>query len=205
MLYLMFLLGVYDQATSQRVGSETLLKILVIRALSPMADAVGSLPALMSPLVMVLCTLLVVAGGTMLWLALRVYKLEGTLKTNSTLLDVLGIPQKLSKSPSAEGEGEESESEDEDHEDSPATRYRRYMDAEDMGHVSDPDERCRLHYDVEENSPRFQQQLDQMHALRVRLHRLEAEWDDETQLANDMDAMHNLEMQIIEVSVMLLR
>jgi hypothetical protein len=60
------------------------------------------------------------------------------------------------------------------------------MDAEHMSHLSDPDEWCRLHYGVDEDSSRFQEQLDEMHAaLRVRLHSLEAKWD-ETQLANDM-------------------
>ena len=71
--------------------------------------------------------------------------------------------------------------------------------------MSDPDEWCRLHYGVDEDNPKFQQQLDDMHAaLRARLHRLEAEWD-EAELANDLDAEHNLEMQIIEVNTLLPR
>ena len=115
------------------------------------------------------------------WLALRVYTLEGTLRMNRTLVDVLGVLQKNLKSPSAEvkGEGGESELEDDDEfDETPRPRHQRYMDAEDMSHVSDPDEWSRLHYGVDEGNPRFQQQLDDMHAaLRARLHRLEAEWE----------------------------
>ena len=115
------------------------------------------------------------------WLALRVYTLEGTLRMNRTLVDVLGVLQKNLKSPGAEVKGEDGESEiedDDEFDETPRTRHRRYMDAEDMSHVSDPDEWSRLHYGVDEGNPRFQQQLDDMHAaLRARLHRLETEWE----------------------------
>jgi len=233
----MFLLGVYDQTVSHCVGSETyerltsqsfvadsikqlrstgpstgasktLLKVLLVSALSPMADAWGAHSTSMPPLAMFLFTLLVVAFSTILWLALRVYSLEGTLRMNRTLVDVLGVLQKNLKSPGAEVKGEDGESEiedDDEFDETPRTRHRRYMDAEDMSHVSDPDEWCRLHYGVDEDSPRFQQQLDDMHAAhRARLHRLEAEWD-EAELANDLDAKHSLEMQIIEVNALLPR
>ena len=108
---------------------------------------------------------------------------------NSTLLDVLGVLQKnlkLDFATKVEGEGGESESGEDDCDEIPRKRHRRYMDAEDMSHVSDPDEWCQMHYGVSGGSLRFQQQLDEMHnALRTRLHRLEAEWD-EAELANDL-------------------
>jgi hypothetical protein len=102
-----------------------------------MADAWEAHSTSMSPLVMFLRTLLVVAFGT-LWLALRVYALEGTLRMNRTLVDVLGVLQKNLKSPSAEvkGEGGESELEDDDEfDETPRPRHQRYMDAEDMSRV----------------------------------------------------------------------
>ena len=104
-----------------------------------------------------------------------------------------------------EGEGGESESGEDDLDETPRTRHQRYMDAEDMSHVSDPDEWCRMHYGVNKDSPRFQQNLDEMHAaLRTRLHRLEAEWD-EAELANDYGAMQVLEAQIVETNSLLPR
>ena len=99
-----------------------------------------------------------------------------------------------------EGEGGESESGEDDLDETPRTRHQRYMDAEDMSHVW-----CRMHYGVNKDSPRFQQNLDEMHAaLRTRLHRLEAEWD-EAELANDYGAMQVLEAQIVETNSLLPR
>jgi hypothetical protein len=58
--------------------------------------------------------------------------------------------------------------------------------------------------------PRFddcgeERELGEMHAaLRTRLERLEHEWE-QAQVLNDLEAMHQLELQIMEVSAMLPR
>jgi hypothetical protein len=50
-----------------------------------------------------------------------------------------------------------------------------------------------------------ERELGEMHAaLRTRLERLEREWE-EAQTLNDLETMHQLELQIMEVSAMLPR
>ena len=106
MLYLMFLLGVYDQGCSQRVGSDmydrvtsesfiaasvkqlrstglptgtckSLLKVLLVSALSPVTEAMES-SSRTSPMVIFLFTALMIACGIIFWLGLRVHQLKGS-------------------------------------------------------------------------------------------------------------------------------
>ena len=232
MLYLMFLLGVYDQGCSQRVGSETydrltsetliassvnqlratglptgtcksLLRVLLVSALSPMADAMG-LSSKTSPVVVLLLTMLVIAFGVIFWLGLRVHRLQGSLNMKSTLLEVMKVLHDNLKLKDLEGE-ESEESSDDEMEESPNARRQRYQNAEDMSQVSDPDEWCEMHYGPRFDDYGVERELGEMHAaLRTRLERLEREWE-EAQTLNDLETMRQLELQIMEISAMLPR
>jgi hypothetical protein len=74
-----------------------------------------------------------------------------------------------------------------------------------MSQVSDPDEWCEMHYGPRFDDYGVERELGEMHAaLRTRLERLEREWE-EAQTLNDLETMHQLELQIMEVSAMLPR
>ena len=232
MLYLMFLLGVYDQGCSQRVGSETydqvtseafvaasvkqlratglptgtcksLLKVLLVSAWSHVTEAMES-SSQTSPLVLFLITMLVIACGIIFWLGLRVHRLQGSLSMKSTLLEVMKVLHDNLKLKDIEGE-ESEESSDDEAEESPNARLQRYQNAEDMSQVSAPDGWRELHHGPRYNDDGVGRELDEMHAaLRTRLERLECKWD-EAQVLNDLDTMHHLELQIMEVSALLPR
>jgi hypothetical protein len=168
-----------------------------------MADAMG-LSSKTSPVVVLLLTMLVIAFGVIFWLGLRVHRLEGSLNMKSTLLEVMKVLHDNLKLKDLEGE-ESEESSDDEMEESPNARRQRYQNAEDMSQVSDPDEWCEMHYGPRFDDCGVERELGEMHAaLRTRLERLEHEWE-QAQVLNDLEAMHQLELQIMEVSAMLPR
>ena len=173
MLYLMFLLGVCDQGCSQRVGSETydrltskafvaasvkqfratwlpvgtcksLLKSLLVSALSPVTEAMHFSSAT-PPLVVFLLTMLVIALGMIFWLCLQVRRLKSSLSMEAVLLEVMKVLHDNLKLKDIGG-GESEESDGDEVVESPNARHQRYENAEDMSQVAYPDEWRELHY-----------------------------------------------------------
>ena len=90
-------------------------------------------------------------------------------------------------------------------EESPNARLQRYQNAEDMSQVSDNDEWCKIHHGPRYDDDGIEHELGEMHtALQARLHRLESDWN-EAEVRNDLEAMRQLELQIMEVSALLPR
>ena len=161
------------RATGLPTGTcKSLLRVLLVSALSPMANAM-ELSSKTSPLVVLLLTMLVIAFGLIFWLGLRVHRLQGSLNMKSTLLEVMKVLHDNLKLKDIEGE-ESEESDDDEMEESPNARLQRYQNAEDMSQVSDPDEWCNIHYGPRyDDDDGIERELGEMHAaFQARLHRL---------------------------------
>ena len=192
------------RATGLPTGNcKSLLSVLLLSALSPMANAMELSPKT-SPLVVLLLTMLVIAFGLIFWLGLRVHRLQGSLNMKPTLLEVMKVLHDNLKLKDIQGE-EPEESDDDEMEESPNARLQRYQNAEDMSQVSDNDEWCKIHHGPRYDDDGIEHELGEMHtALQARLHRLESDWN-EAEVRNDLEAMRQLELQIMEVSALLPR
>ena len=130
------------------------------------------------------------AGGLILFLWMKVLKLEGIVQIISTLSEVLGIVKEscaTSKASQTSPNGsDESQSESSEDESAKKSRYLRVV----MSEVSDPDLWVELHY------PQDPPELAEMRAsLRARRAQLEEEWD-EAESEGNTQLMHHIDDQI---------